>query len=82
MVPLTLYGTGIIWSPQHVCMVPPQLKCIDILYDSYGPPCLIWIRYHVVPTTSICPPTCMMWFFQVTHTLYGIGIRWSLPYLI
>ena len=37
MVPLTLYETGIVWSPPHVCMVPLHVKCLHILYDSYGP---------------------------------------------
>ena len=36
MVPLTLYGTAIVWSP--ICTYGPQhVKCFHALYDSYGP---------------------------------------------
>ena len=50
-IPHTLYGIGIIWSPQHVHMVPPH-----VLYDSYVPPYLIWNRYHMAPHVSMVPP--------------------------
>ena len=48
MVPLTLYGTGIVWS--LTCIYgAPHVKCLHVLYDSYGPPYLIWNWYHMVP---------------------------------
>ena len=63
-------------------MVPPHVKCLHVLYDSYGPPYLIWNRYHMVsPTYRYGPPKCTM-TLMVPHTLYGIGILWSpLPYM-
>ena len=30
-------------------MVPWHVKCLHVLYDSYGPPYLIWNGYHLVP---------------------------------
>ena len=48
MVPLTLYRTGIV-CPPPVCMVPPHVKCLHVLYASYGTPYLIWNRYCMVP---------------------------------
>ena len=34
--PLTLYGTGIVWSP--TCAYgPPHVKYLHVLYDCYGP---------------------------------------------
>ena len=88
MIPSTLYGIGILWSPlpymeqvsygPHTCMYSPP----HVLYDSYGLPYLIWNRYHMV-----LPHVCMvlhMWSvfmsymtLMVLHTLYGIGILWS-----
>ena len=35
MVPNTLYGINIV--PLHVHMVP-HVKCLHVLYDTYGPP--------------------------------------------
>ena len=43
MVPVTLYGTGIIWSP-HMYVWSPNM------YDLMVPPYLIWNRYHMVPS--------------------------------
>ena len=48
------------------------MKCLHIIYDSYGPPIpyLIWNRYHVVPPhVHMVPP----------HVLYD---SYGLPYLI
>ena len=49
--PLTLYGTGIVW--------PPHVKCLHILYDSYGPPVpyMEQVSYGP-PTRTYGPPTC------------------------
>ena len=43
---------------------PPHVKCLHFLYDSYGPPYLIWNRYLMVPLpdmeqVSYGLPTCM-----------------------
>ena len=91
MVPLTLYGTGLVWFP-----------LLWIVFMSYMTlivsPYLIWNRYcmapphvHMVPLTLyetgiILSPTCMvahMWSvfmlymtLMVPHTLYGQGIIW------
>ena len=56
MVPTCTYG-------------PPHVKCLHVLYDSYGPPYLIWNRYQGPPKyiwfplpymehESYGPPTC------------------------
>ena len=107
MVPHTLYGLGIIWSP--TCMYGPPLpymeqvsygpptctygcphvKWLHVLYDSYGPPYLIWNRYHMVLphvciTSHICDmsktygPPYLIWnrHLMVPLTLYGTGIIW------
>ena len=58
-----------------------------VLYDSYGPPCLIWNRYLIVSSYLIW--TGIIWSphmwsvfmsymtLMVPHTLYGVGIIWS-----
>ena len=48
-----------IWSP-HV-------KCLDVLYDSSGPPYLIWNRYHMVPPH-------ILYESYDPDTLHGVGI--------
>ena len=91
MVPLTLYGTGIVWSPHMYIWFLPHVKYLHVLYDSYGPPYLIWNRYVMVPLTLY--GTCIvrsphMWsifvFYMtpmVPHTLYGIGVIWCPPHV-
>ena len=80
--PHTLYGIGILWSPlpymdqvlygpPHVHMVPCHVKCLHVLYDSYGPPYLIWNRYHIVP-----PHVCMV----SPHVKYDF-FRSPIPYM-
>ena len=47
MVPHTLYGIGMI----PACMYgPPHVKCLHVLYDSYGPP------IHYMEKVSYGPP--------------------------
>ena len=76
MVPLTLYGTGIVWFPPHVHMVPSHVKCLHVLYDSYGPPYLIWNRYCMIPLTCTI---WLLWSYGPPLTFYRIGIIWSPP---
>ena len=67
---------------EQVLYGPPHVKCLHVLYDSYGPPYLIWDRYYMVPPTCMCgSPTCIIWLLWSPYTLYGIGILWP-PYLI
>ena len=74
MVPLTLYGTNIIWSPTctygppHVRMVPTHVQSDAphlTVSDSYGPPYLIWNRYlMVLPTLlsmTLLVPKYLIW---------------------
>ena len=73
--PHTLYGIGIIWFPYLIRnryhMVPPHVKCLHILYDSYVPPYHIWNRYHMVPQhVCMVPP-------HVLYDSYGSPI----PYM-
>ena len=56
MVPLTLYGTHIIWAP-HVYMVPSTCMIWWSLLTLYGTG-IIWL-----PHITNGPPTCMIWFF-------------------
>ena len=68
-------------GPPHVCMFPLHVKCLHVLYDSYGPPYLTWNRYHMFPSHVYMVPlhevsSCLIWL-MVPHTLYGIGIWWS-----
>ena len=73
MVPHTLYGIGIV-CPPLVHMVP-HMYCMTLMapipymeWASYGPPYLIWNRYHMVPPHVKCP-----------HVLYD---SYGPPYLI
>ena len=88
MVPHTLYGRGIIWSPTCTYVPPTCIVCLlwsTILYMeqvSDSSPYLIWNRYCMVPHMYIWSPN--MWsvcmsnmIFMVPHTLYGIGVVWS-----
>ena len=58
--PHILHGIGILWSPDlmwnRYCMVLPCVKCIHVLYDSYGPPYIIWYRYLMVPHMYVWSP--------------------------
>ena len=57
-------------------------------YDSYGPPYLIWNRYHMVPHMYVWSPHMyymtlmvhpyLIWnrYLMVSLTLYGTGIAW------
>ena len=41
----------VLYGSLHVHIVEPlSMKCLHVLYDSYGPPYPIWNRYHMVPT--------------------------------
>ena len=88
---LTLYGTGIVWSP--TCAYCPPLSYME--HVSYGPPtcevssCLIWFMDpHTLYGTGIIwsPHVCMV-PPHVLYVSYGppyliwFGILWS-PYLI
>ena len=77
IVPLTLYGTGIIWCP-HMYVWFPHMYNLMVPLTSYRT-CIIWPP-HVWsdgPTLSYC-----QWLSWFPHTLYGIGIWWSpLPYM-
>ena len=93
--PHTLYGIGILWSPLPymdqvlygplTCTYgPPHVKCLHVLYDSYGPPYLIWNRYHMAPHMYVWSPHMYVWShhmismtLMVPLTLYGTGIVWS-----
>ena len=35
---------------------PPYVKCLHVLYDSYGPPYFIWNRYYMVPHIYVWSP--------------------------
>ena len=102
--PHTLYGIGIVWSPHilydsygtpyliwnRYLVVLPHLKCLHVLYDSYGPHTLygigiVWsphILYDSYGTPYLIwnryhvgPPTC-----EVSSCL--IILLWSpLPYM-
>ena len=55
--PLTLYVTGIVWSPHMYVWSLPHVTCLHVLYDLWSPwnmtlmvpPCLIWNWYLMVP---------------------------------
>ena len=64
--------------PPHVCMVPQHVKCLPVLYESYGTLYLIWNRYHMVPPHVCMVPPHVLYDSYGPHTLYGIGILWSL----
>ena len=65
-------------------MVTTHVKSLHVLYNSYGPPYLIWNRYHMVPhmyiwsplpymeQVSYGPPTCTYGLPHVKclHVLY------------
>ena len=84
MVPHMYYMTYgspyLVWNryfmvPPHVDMVPSHVHMV--------PPCLIWYRYHLVPPhVQMVPPLVkhlhVLYASYGTHTLYGIGIVWSL----
>ena len=66
--------------PPHVCMVP-HVKCLHVLYDSYGPCTLYGIDIIWSPTCTHGPPTCTIWcqwLLWCPHIWYGIGI-WCSP---
>ena len=85
--PHTLYGIGIIWPP-HVHMVP-HVKCLQVLYDSYGlPHTLYGIGIIWSPTCTYDPlhmsymtygPPYLIWnrYLMVPLTLYETVIVWS-----
>ena len=77
--PHSLYGIGILWSPYliqnryhmvppHVCMVPTHVKCLHVLFASYGSPIpymelvlygpshvhMIPLHVHIVPPHVQC----------------------------
>ena len=70
MVPLPLYGTGIVWSPTCMYAPPPHVKCLHVLYDSYGPHTLYGIGIIWSPTCTYGPP-------HVLYDSYGP----PLPYM-
>ena len=84
MVPLTLYGTGIIWSPTYTYGAP-NMWSVFMSYLPLMAPYLIWNRYCMPPTYTHGPPTCTYGppcVYDIndsygTHTLYKIGIWWS-----
>ena len=51
MVPLTLYGTYIVWSP--TCNMVPHMYDLMVSLTLYGT-CIVWS-----PTCMYGPPTCM-----------------------
>ena len=68
--------------PPHLHMVSSHVMCLHVLYDYYGPPYLIWNRYHMVPQHVHMVPHMYFMTLMAPHTLYGIGILWSpLPYM-
>ena len=54
------------YGPPTFTYGPPHVKCLHVLYESYGPPYLIWNGYHGPPQVHLVP-----------HTLYGMCIIWS-----
>ena len=77
-----IYDRSPIPCIEWVLYGPPQL----VLYDSYGPPYLIWNGYCMVPQHVCMVPPCVkclhvLYGFYSPHTLYGIGIVWSPPHV-
>ena len=57
-----------------------HVKCLHVLYDSYGPPYLICNRHCMIPhmyIVSLHMYNMKSMALMVPHTLYGIGILWS-----
>ena len=86
MVPLP-YMEQISYCPPYVCMVPPHLKCLHVMYDSWSPHTLygigiLWSPLPYMeqvlygsPTCEVSP--CLIWLLWFPYTWYGIGIIWS-----
>ena len=66
----------VLYGPLHVHMVPPHVKCLHVIYNSYGPHTLygigilwsphmyIWSPLHV-PYDSYGPP--LLYMEQVSY---------------
>ena len=81
MVPITLYRTDTVCF-HHVHMVPPQVKWLHVLYDSYGSP-IPYIEKVLCGPPQVCIvlPTYVTWFCQVSpYLIWNSYLMVPLPY--
>ena len=64
MVPLILYGTGIIWFP-HMLSVFMSYMTLMVL------PYLIWNRYHMVPQHVCMVPPHVLWLLWIPDLIWN-----------